>query len=73
MNTTTVSTKFQVVIPKELRILLHVKPGMKYIVTPEANGKFEFSPAPKVKNIKELKGFLKGKLTPFKREPDRET
>jgi AbrB family looped-hinge helix DNA binding protein len=71
MTITTVSPKFQVVIPKEIRVLFEVKSGMKYMVTPEANGSFRFTPA-KVKTIKELRGFLKGKITPFKREPDRE-
>ncbi len=69
--TTTVSTKFQVVIPREVRTFLQVKPGMQYLVSPGANGVIQLTPMSKTKSVKELKGFLKGKLTPFKREPDR--
>jgi len=67
MQTVTVSPKYQVVIPKAVREALRLQPGQKMQVI-EDNGRIEFIPE---RNIKELRGFLKGINTEFKREEDR--
>ena len=67
METVTVSPKFQVVIPKEIREKLKLKPGQKLQII-EFNDRIEFVP---VKDIKEARGFLKGMNTIFEREGDR--
>ncbi len=67
MQTVTVSPKFQVVIPKSVRESLHLRPGQKMQVI-EYEGRVEFIPE---RNISELRGFLKGMNTEFKREDDR--
>ena len=67
METVTVSPKFHVVIPKEIREKLKLKPGQKLQII-EFNDRIEFVP---VKDIKEARGFLKGMNTKFEREGDR--
>ena len=67
MQTVTVSPKFQVVIPKSVRETLRLKPGQKMHVV-EYGGRIELIPE---RDIKELRGFLKGINTGFKREEDR--
>ncbi|MEA2060074.1 MAG: AbrB/MazE/SpoVT family DNA-binding domain-containing protein [Thermodesulfobacteriota bacterium] len=67
MDTVTVSPKFQVVIPKNIRDALQLHPGQKMKVI-EYNGRIELIP---VRDISELKGFLKGINTEFIREGDR--
>ena len=67
MQTVTVSPKFQVVIPKSVRETLHLRPGQKMQVL-EYEGRIEFIPE---RDIKELRGFLKGINTKFNREEDR--
>ena len=67
MHTVTVSPKYQVVIPKNIRISLKLRPGQKMKVV-EYDGRIELIPD---RNISELKGFLKGINTDFKREKDR--
>ena len=67
MNAVTVSPKFQVVIPKAVRESLRLHPGQKMQVM-EYDGRVELIPE---KDITELKGFLKGINTEFKREEDR--
>lgn len=67
MRTVTVSPKFQVVIPKEVRESLNLCPGQKMQVV-EYEGRIEMIPE---RDIKELRGFLKGIDTRFKREADR--
>lgn len=67
MNTVTVSPKFQVVIPKNIRDSLQLHPGQKLKVI-EYNGRIELIPD---RDISELKGFLKGINTEFIREGDR--
>ena len=68
MQTVTVSPKYQVVIPKAVREALHLRPGQKMQVV-EYDGRVEFIPE---RDVKELRGFLKGMNTEFKREEDRE-
>lgn len=67
MHTVTVSPKFQVVIPKEIRKALNLRPGQRMQVV-EHEGRIEFIPE---RDLKELRGFLKGINTGFKREGDR--
>ena len=67
MNTVTVSPKYQVVIPKNIRDALQLRPGQKMKVI-EYNGRIELIPD---RDISELKGFLKGINTEFIREGDR--
>ncbi len=67
MDTVTVSPKFQVVIPKNIREALQLRPGQKMKVL-EYNGRIELIPD---KDITELKGFLKGINIEFEREGDR--
>jgi AbrB family looped-hinge helix DNA binding protein len=67
MQTVTVSPKYQVVIPKQIRETLQLKPGQKMNVV-EYDGRIELIPD---RAISELRGFIKGINTQFKREGDR--
>ncbi len=67
METVTVSPKFQVVIPKEIREKLKLKPGQKLQII-EFGDRIEFIP---IKDIKKARGFLKGIDTKIEREGDR--
>ncbi len=67
MHIVTVSPKYQIVIPKAVRTALQLQPGQKLQVI-ELNGRIELIPD---KDIKELKGFLKGIDTTIDREADR--
>jgi len=67
MQTVTVSPKFQVVIPKDIREAMRLRPGQKLKVI-EYEGRIELIPD---RDISELKGFLKGINTEFDREDDR--
>jgi AbrB family looped-hinge helix DNA binding protein len=67
VETVTISPKFQVVIPKEIRERLGLSPGQK--VQAIAYGdRIELIP---VRPIKEMRGFLEGIDTRIEREPDR--
>ena len=67
MQTVTISPKYQVVIPKEIREALHLMPGEKLHVFRYQN-RLEFVP---VKDIKKMRGFLKGMETLIERDKDR--
>jgi AbrB family looped-hinge helix DNA binding protein len=67
MQTVTVSPKYQVVIPKEIRDALQLRPGQKMRVI-EYDGRIEMIPD---RDISELRGFLKGINTDVQRENDR--
>lgn len=67
MTTVTISTKYQVVIPKEIRDKIEITPGQKFQMIQIGN-RIELIP---IKNIKEARGFLKGIDTTIKREGDR--
>jgi AbrB family looped-hinge helix DNA binding protein len=67
METVTVSPKFQVVIPKEIRESLKLTPGQKIQALLYEN-RIELIP---VRPIKKMRGFLKGIDTTINREPDR--
>jgi AbrB family looped-hinge helix DNA binding protein len=67
MQSVTVSPKYQVVIPKNVREALKIYPGQKMQIV-EFAGRIELIPE---RDIKELRGFIKGINTEFKREGDR--
>jgi AbrB family looped-hinge helix DNA binding protein len=56
MGTTTISPKFQIVIPKEVREKLHLKKGQKMVVIAKG-GMVHMIPE---KPVNFFKGFLKG-------------
>lgn len=67
MTAVTVSPKFQVVIPKEVRESLGIVSGQKVQVLTYQN-RIELIP---LKPMKEMKGFLKGIDTDVPRDKDR--
>jgi len=67
MKTVTVSPKFQVVIPREVRESLSIKAGEKMQVINYAD-RIELVP---IRKIKDMRGFLKGINTTVAREKDR--
>ena len=67
MNTVTLSPKFQVVIPQEIRESLHLKAGQKMQMI-NFEGQIVVVP---LRPIKEMRGAFKGMNTNFEREPDR--
>ena len=67
MSTVTLSPKFQVVIPQEVRATLGLVPGEKLRVISYA-GRVELIP---VRSLKSLRGFLKGMDTTIERDKDR--
>lgn len=67
MTTVTISPKFQVVIPKEIRNAFGINPGERLQVVAFMN-RIELIP---IKKIKKMRGFLKGINTTVEREKDR--
>jgi AbrB family looped-hinge helix DNA binding protein len=67
MKAVTVSPKFQVVIPREVRSSMDIQPGTKFQVLQYEN-RIELIP---LKNPRDLRGFLKGIDTNVDREEDR--
>lgn len=67
METTTVSTKYQVVIPLRVRSALGIRPGQKVQVIPY-EGRIELIP---LEPMKKVRGFLRGIDTRIEREADR--
>jgi AbrB family looped-hinge helix DNA binding protein len=67
MNTVTLSSKYQVVIPKAIRETAGLKAGVSFEVLSYAN-RIELVP---LRPIKELKGILKGIDTSIARDDDR--
>ena len=67
MTAVTVSPKFQVVIPKDIREAMGIYSGQKVQVMTYQN-RIELIP---LKPMKEMKGFLKGIDTDIQRENDR--
>ncbi len=67
METVTLSSKYQVVIPRSVRSRLGLKPGMKLQVI-EYQGRVEFMP---VRKPAELRGILRGIEPVIQREADR--
>jgi AbrB family looped-hinge helix DNA binding protein len=66
MNTVTVSPKFQVVIPEKIRKEMGIKAGQRFEVL-EYEGCLEFVP---IRNIRSLRGSLKGMATKAVREKE---
>lgn len=67
MTTVKISPKYQVVIPKEIRNKLKLRPGQKMQIL-QFGERIEFI---LLKNIKDARGFLKGMDTNIEREEDR--
>jgi AbrB family looped-hinge helix DNA binding protein len=67
MPKVTVSPKFQIVIPREVRDSLCIKPGEELQVF-RYGDRIELVP---VRSIREMRGFLKGIDTTVERDPDR--
>lgn len=67
MTTITLSSKFQVVIPKDVRETMDLASGTKMVVIPYEN-RIELIP---LKPMKELQGALLGIDTSITREKDR--
>ena len=67
MKTVTVSPKYQIVIPREVRKSMGIHPGEKVQVIQYEN-RIEFIP---VRKIKKMRGFLKGIDTAVERDRDR--
>lgn len=67
MATVTISPKFQVVIPKDVRERMKLRPGQKVAVF-EFENRIEFVP---VRSMKSMRGYLAGMDTGVERDPDR--
>jgi AbrB family looped-hinge helix DNA binding protein len=67
MTTVTISPKYQVVIPKEIRDRLQLAPGQKVQAIAYEN-RIELIP---VRPISEMRGFLTGIDTEVERDSDR--
>ena len=67
MTTVTVSPKYQVVIPQEVREALGIRPGQKVQVL-AYEGRVEFIP---LRKLKKMRGFLRGIDTSVPRDEDR--
>ena len=67
MTTATVSPKFQVVIPKDVRESMGLVPGQKIQILRYRN-RIELIP---IKPMKQMKGFLEGLDTEIQRDEDR--
>ena len=67
MNTVTVSSKFQVVIPKEIREKIGLQAGTKLEII-SYGSRIELVP---IVSMKKLKGIFKGLNTAVPREEDR--
>jgi AbrB family looped-hinge helix DNA binding protein len=66
MDTATISSKYQIVIPREIREKWKVKPGQKVRLIIIGN-RLEVVP---VRDIKEARGFLKGMSSEIVREEE---
>ena len=68
MDRVKVSPKYQIVIPKEVREALDLRPGQEVAVL-RHRGRIELIP---MSPIKEMRGLLRGIDSTIEREPDRE-
>ena len=67
MDTVTVSSKYQIVIPRNVRKSMGIKPGEKVQVM-QYEGRIELIPQ---RRLKDMRGFLKGIDTSVSRDKDR--
>ena len=67
MSVVTISSKWQVVIPKDVRDQLQIRPGQK-VEAFALGGRIELVP---VEPIESMEGFLSDVQNDFDREPDR--
>ncbi|MCH7533780.1 MAG: AbrB/MazE/SpoVT family DNA-binding domain-containing protein [Gemmatimonadetes bacterium] len=67
MTVVTVSPKYQVVIPKDVREALGIRPGQK-VQAFAVGERVELIP---VEPLRNLRGFLNGVVPDLEREPDR--
>ena len=67
MTIVTISSRFQIVIPKDVRERLKLKPGQKVQAIP-FKGRIELIP---LEPIESSRGFLRGIDTTVPRDPDR--
>ena len=67
MTTVTVSTKYQVVIPEDVRKSMGVRPGEKFQVV-NYDGRVQLIP---MRKMRDMKGLLRGMDTSVVREADR--
>lgn len=67
MNTVTISTKYQLVIPKAIRNRLGIEAGQKFQVI-EYGDRIELVP---VRDMKAMRGFARGISTSVRRDKDR--
>ena len=68
MNMVKLSPKYQIVIPKEVREALDLRPGQEVAVL-RYRGRIELIP---MRPVEEMRGFLRGIDSTVEREPDRE-
>ncbi|MGD9128016.1 MAG: AbrB/MazE/SpoVT family DNA-binding domain-containing protein [Planctomycetia bacterium] len=66
MKTITVSPKYQIVIPREIRDVMNVEPGQKLQIFQHGQ-RIELMP---IRDIKEMRGFLKGANLHTEREEE---
>jgi AbrB family looped-hinge helix DNA binding protein len=66
MDTVTISSKYQMVIPRAIREKWHIKPGQKVRLIIIGN-RLEVVP---VRDIKEARGFLEGMSSDIERDED---
>lgn len=67
MAAVTISPKYQVVIPKDIREKLQLSPGQK-VEAVAYEGRIELIP---IRPVKKMRGFLKGIETHIDRDADR--
>ena len=68
MDRVKVSPKYQIVIPKEVREALDLRPGQEVALLCH-RGRIELIP---MRPVKEMRGLLRGIDSTIEREPDRE-
>ncbi len=68
METVTISSKFQVVIPRSVRVAMALRPGEKGMVIPFLD-RIEIV---RVRDVRHLRGFIKGLNTSFVRDGERD-
>ena len=66
MDTVTISSKYQMIIPRAIREKWNIKPGQRVRLIVYGN-RLEVVP---VRNIKEARGFLKGMSSNIEREEE---